>query len=203
MSEAPTNNPRPPVRRSDGRALSTTAVTEEELAHLDFSSWKADQWLEDAVELEMRFGIGPGVGPIDTVPAPRPILYRVMEWLLVCNLTLVVVMILLYGKGDGKPAHATPSQHQPWELAFAAAKQGEPSRAVEILERYLETHPSLSDFERGLTYNLLAFFLVRDGRFEEAGDFERQSHAIVSRSGVESRQWASGTTGLRVAPAPK
>lgn len=133
---------------------------------------------------------------------------RVLQVLLLCNLTLITGLIMFptssapeptpeskrpafIGEGDTtqpdpfvqelRVATEVPTS-QLWEHAVRAAGEGDYARAVVLLEQHLTTTHPMTDVEKRLIYNQLALYLVRDGRMSEAQEYERRSSQLMSRS---------------------
>ncbi len=133
---------------------------------------------------------------------------RVLQIMLVVNLVLLAVMLIV-PSGGNKPSDPTPARTgtaatttekapdsfvQPprvigalpnsglWEESVRAAGEGDYRGAAAVLQRYLATSNGMTDLERRLVYNQLAFYLTKDGRIAEAHEYERKSQQLMARS---------------------
>lgn len=190
-----------------GPPIDELMSAQDEFVDLDTAAWDAaEEWIADNPELagvpeEQLEDEYP-----DYVPAANRV-DRILQVLLVCNVALIVLVFVLPGGGTGattEPAvvprvQAPAADPEPdrfvqaprkigdlpdnrlWEQAVRAAGEGEYARAVVLLEKY-ESKAPLTDVERRLVYNQLAYYLVKDGRLEEAQSYERRSHQIMTRS---------------------
>ena len=125
----------------------------------------------------------------------------VLRGLLLVNLAMMgVVLALPNGRApapaperEPPPAKADPLLSPPrqlgglptskyWSEALESAGKGDLPQAILLLERYLELSPEITDVERRLVYNQIAFYLAKDGRTDEALEYERRSSQLMSRS---------------------
>lgn len=140
-----------------------------------------------------------GATPEPAAPERNP---WVLRALLLINLAMMgVVLALPIGKAPA-PDHTgeqpAPKVDDPflkpprqlgglptskyWDEALQSAGKGDLSNAIMLLERYLELSPDMTDVERRLVYNQIAYYLAKDGRTEAALDYERRSSQLMSRS---------------------
>lgn len=198
----------PEVR--EGPPIEELMANEDEFVELDTAAWDEQESGIDGED--PRPQSPRDVAADEAAGAPRAEarapgrIDRALQILLACNLALIAVMLAMPGSGERAPA-AEPARElkiddaprpdpfataprkigalpadQLWEAAVRRAGEGEYGEAAELLERYLATAKSLTDVERRLIYNQLAFYLVKDGRLEEAQSYERKSNQIMTRS---------------------
>ena len=126
---------------------------------------------------------------------------RIVQVLLVLNLLLIGVVIALpsSSKTGGGEAAPTPRaaegdalvqpprqlgnlpSHELWQRSLAAAGKGDYAQAVDLLERYL-SGPGVTDLERQLVYNQLAYYLVKDGRMDAAREYTLKAQQLLTRA---------------------
>jgi len=201
------NTEEPAVGQQEGWRHSIDELMSEgdEFVDLDTAAWDAaEEWIADNPELASA-----PEDPLDDdypeyVPAPDRI-DRILQALLLCNVALIVLVFVVPDGGSSTEQAPDPKTREPvftaepdpyvqpprkigdlpgdrlWEQAVRAAGEGEYGRAVLLLEKY-ESQATLTDVERRLVYNQLAYYLVKDGRLEEAQSYERKSHQIMTRS---------------------
>jgi len=130
---------------------------------------------------------------------------RFLQLLLFANLAFIgVVLIMPSSGGAPEPTTEPPASElaqepadpfvtearkigdvpsdQLWEQAVREAGRGEYPRAIRLLESYLESDQGMTDVEKRLIYNQLAYYLVKDGRVPRAQEYERKSQQIMTRS---------------------
>jgi hypothetical protein len=119
--------------------------------------------------------------------------------LLIVNLALMGIVLAL-------PSGSQPEEHEPehrdaadpfllpprtlggmpsgkyWDAAVQSAGKGDLAQAVKLLEQYLQVAPAITDVERRLVYNQIAYYLAKDGRTAQALEYERRSSQLMSRS---------------------
>lgn len=208
MSRDPTAG-RPVIgQEAEGLPIDELMSAGDELVDLDTAAWDAaEEWIADNPELAGAPEDPLNDGYPQYVPAPDRI-DRILQALLLCNIALIVLVLVLPSSGGtggateqpkGSKARAPVASEEPdpfvqpprkvgdlpqdrlWEHAVRAAGEGEYARAILLLEQY-ESKAKLTDVERRLVYNQLAYYLVKDGRLEEAQSYERKSHQIMTRS---------------------
>lgn len=154
-------------------------------------------------------GEGPQPSSATPPPARREFWLRV---LLLTNVVLVAALMALPGskpEPSAQPAESPAANTAPggeeaaprpapvvppprragvrprgelWERAVRLAGRGRYAEAVTELERYLSSRPNMTDAERRLVYNQLAYYLVKDGRLDEAMRYERMSSQLMART---------------------
>jgi hypothetical protein len=119
---------------------------------------------------------------------------------------LLIVNLALMGIVLAWPTGKAPAEHSPqgaaptdpfllpprtlgglpsgkhWDAAVQAAGRGELAQAVQLLEQYLQVAPAITDVERRLVYNQIAYYLAKDGHTAQALEYERRSSQLMSRS---------------------
>ncbi len=68
-----------------------------------------------------------------------------------------------------------------WEQAVRAAGTGDYAGAVRLLESYLEATPQMSDVERQLVYNQVAYYLIKVGRVAESQRYTDRARELLGR----------------------
>jgi hypothetical protein len=200
------NADRPAVDEA-GAPIDELMSASDEFVDLDTAAWDAaEEWIADNPELAGEPLRALGGDYPEYVPAVNRV-DRILHVLLLCNLALIALVFVLPG-GSGSENRQAPAQPRTaaatrdaaddpflspprkigdlpadrlWEAAVRAAGEGEYARAILLLEKY-ESQARMTDVERRLVYNQLAYYLVKDGRLEEAQAYERKSHQIMTRS---------------------